>query len=149
MNVWVKRTRKRVKCFYCQKYIEIEEYQVSCQYYMKLKHSDKTWTKVMHFHAQNPNCWLDRAIAELESRPYVEMRGRRPDALSDSDRLVRQKILRRRASVIQRIDLEMGERESGPRRPGRPNKLAHLVDLLEMLKAEIEPFGGVPKSWKL
>ena len=104
MNVWIKKTRKRVLCKYCNQYIEVGEYQVICQYFMKLKHSDTTWTKVMHFH---PNCWVERAIVELETRPYSENRGRRPDVLSDETKLARQKILRRRASVMQRINNEV------------------------------------------
>ena len=108
---------------------------------MKLKHSDKTWTKVMHFHAKNPHCWIDRGVMEVGARPHAENRGRKPDALSDVDKLRRQQILRRRASVMQRIGSEMmGE--------GRPEKLVHLTQMLEKLITEILPYGGVPKSWK-
>lgn len=139
MNVWIRKTRRRVKCFYCHKMIETGEYQVVCQYFMKLKHSEKTWTKTMHFHAQTPNCWLERAIMELESRPVIETRGRKPDAMGDEMKERRRKILRRRASVVQRIGEATNSKKIG--------KLSHLFDLLEQLKIEIEPFGGVPKSW--
>lgn len=141
MNTWIKQTRKRVKCFYCNQHIEVGEYQVVCTYFMKLKHSEKTWTKSMHFHAKDPYCWVDRAIVELSSRPYTESRGRKPDALSDRVKEARQKILRRRASVIQRIGNEMGGQL-------RPDKLSHMVDLLDRLAGEIESYGGVPKSWQ-
>ena len=141
MNTWIKQTRKRVKCYYCEQYIEVGEYQVVCAYFMKLKHSEKTWTKAMHFHAKDPYCWVDRAIVELGTRPYAESRGRKPDALSDSVKVKRQKILRRRASVMQRIGNEMGGLM-------RPDKLSHMVDLLEQLAGEIEPLGGVPASWR-
>lgn len=140
MNVWVRLTRRRVKCFYCSKMIETDEYQVVCRYY--LKRGSRTWTKDMHFHAKKPNCWLDRAIAELESRPAkLETRGRKADVISDEHRILRQKILRRRASVMQRINCEMETLM-------RPGKLMHLTELLEGLVTEIEPYGGVPKSWK-
>ena len=141
MNVWIKKTRKRVLCKHCEQFIEVGEFQVVCQYFIKLRQSDKTWAKLMHFHARDPYCWVNRAVIELESRPYSEHRGRKPDALADGDKLARQKILRRRASVMQRINNEM----EGTMRPG---KLIHLVDLLERLVVEIEPYGGVPKSWK-
>ncbi len=140
MNTWIKQTRKRVKCHYCNQYIEVGEYQVVCKYFMKLKHSDTTWTKAMHFHAKEPYCWVDRAVVELSSRPVVENRGRKADALSDTVKLERQKILRRRASVIQRINNEMDAQR-------RPGKLMRMTDLLEKLVVEIEPYGGVPKSW--
>lgn len=140
MNVWIKKTRKRVQCRYCEKHIEVGQYQVVCQYFMKLKHSGKTWTKKMFFHAREPNCWLDRAIAELETRLVVETRGRRRNQISDADRDVRERILRRRASVMQRLNSEM-------RGEVRSDKLVHLVDMLEGLKVEIKPHGGVPKGW--
>jgi len=140
MNVWIKKTRKRVPCRYCNKMIEVGEYQVVCQWYMKLK-GGGTWVKRMSFHAKEPNCWLDRAIAELETRVVVETRGRKRNAISDEDREVREKILRRRASVMQRINAEMNGKL-------RASKLEHLVDLLEVLKVEIKPHGGVPKTWQ-
>ena len=141
MNVWVKVTRKRVKCRYCGQFIEVGEFQVVCQYFMKLKQSDKTWVKVMHFHAKDPYCWVERAVTEVGMRPHTETRGRKADALSDSVKEARQKILRRRASVMQRINNEMEVKR-------RPSKLTHLADLLEKLAVEIESYGGVPKSWQ-
>jgi len=141
MNVWIKETRKRVKCRYCGQLIEVGEYQVVCQYFMKLMHSDKTWTKVMHFHAKDPYCWIEQAIVKIGLIPHTETRGRKPDIISDENKVRRQKILRRRASVIQRINNEMEERM-------RPDKLSHMTDLLEKMMVEIESFGGVPESWK-
>ena len=134
-------TRKQSKCFYCERMIEAGDYQVVCSYFMKLRHSEKIWTKTMHFHAKNPNCWLDRAIRELELRPYVERRGRKPDALSDEDRTARLRILRRRSSAMSRLRAEMeGE--------VRLYKILHLTEMMEKLKVEIEKVGGVPLKWE-
>jgi len=138
VSTWVRKTRKRATCFYCGKEVETGTYQIVFQYFMKLK-SGRTWTKRMIFHAE-PNCWLERAIAELESRPVVETRGRKTLSLSDPVKEARNKILRRRASVIQRLDREIEERM-------RPAKILHLTEMLESLKVEIEPHGGVPESW--
>jgi len=136
VNVWVRLTRKKSPCFYCNKEIETGTYQVVCQYFMPVR-GGKVWTKRMLFH---PNCWLERAIAELESKPRLETRGRKANALSDPNKEMRNKILRRRASVVQRLDKEMyGEM--------RPAKLSHLTQLIEGLKVEIVSFGGVPESW--
>ena len=140
MNVWIKKTRKRVLCRYCGKFVETGQYQVVCVYFMRLKNG-KNWKKTMHFHAKDPNCWVDRAIGELALKPVIETRGRKPNALSDEVKERRVKILRRRASVVQRIGSEINGK-------GRPDKLMHLVELLNKLAVEIEPYGGVPKSWK-
>lgn len=141
MNVWIKITRKRVLCHYCNQFIETSEFQVVCVYFMKLRNSSKTWTKSMHFHAKDPSCWVDRAIVQLEMKPYSENRGRKANPISDDVKVQRQKILRRRASVIQRINHEMDDGK-------RPAKIEHLTGLLEQLAVEIEPLGGVPESWR-
>ena len=105
---------------------------------MKLK-SGRVWTKQMIFHTV-PNCWMDRAIAELDSRPVLETRGRTPINLPDVIKEQRNKVLRRRASVMQRLEKEMyGDM--------RPVKLLHLTQMLENLQDEITPLGGVPESW--
>ena len=138
MNVWVKLTRKKATCYYCGRDIETGTFQIVCQYYMPVR-GGKIWTKRMLFHTV-PNCWLNRAIAELESRSVLETRGRKANNLNDSAKEARNKILRRRASIVQRIDKEMlGEI--------RPMKLRHLIGLIEKLKIEIEPYGGVPETW--
>lgn len=102
--------------------------------------SGRNWSKRMMFHAEEPSCWLDRAKAEISSRPFVETRGRKLMTISDDDRVVRGKLLRRRASVMQRLSAEMDGSV-------RPLKVAHMAELLESLKGEIESYGGVPKGW--
>ena len=139
MNVWVRRTKKKSSCFYCNKEMETGSWQIVCSYFMKVR-GGKTWTKKMLFHAFPINCWLDRAIAEIESRPTIETKGRKSNALSDPVKEARNKILRRRASVVQRIEKEMYGKM-------RPVKLLHMAELVEKLKEEIEQFGGVPESW--
>ena len=139
MKVWVRKTRKRSNCFYCGKEIETGTYQIICKYYMPTR-SGKVWWKQMTFHTTPNNCWLDRAIAEIEAHPKPETRGRVASALSDPVKEQRNKILRRRASVLQRLEKEMCGRM-------RPVKLLHMTEMLEKLKVEIEPYGGVPESW--
>jgi hypothetical protein len=138
MNVWVRMTKRTSKCFWCGKDIEVGEYQIICTYFMKVR-SGKTWTKRMIFHA-SPNCWVERAIAEIESKPQIENRGRKPLQLNDELKDARNKVLRRRASVMQRLEKEM----YGSMRPAT---LLHLTEQLEKLKVEVEPLGGVPKGW--
>ena len=141
MNVWIKLSRRRVRCKHCNKWIETGEYQVVCQYFIKQR-SGKTWTKRLQFHAKQPYCWVDRAVTELEMRPHIETRGRKRDTISDANRTQRQKILCRRAAIMQRINTEFASNSP------RPNKLVHMLEALEKLKVEIEPFGGVPKTWE-
>ena len=140
MNVWIRRTTKRVECRYCGQFIETGEYQVVCMYFMPLKNSSRVWKKRMHFHAKEPYCWVERAITELALRPRVENRGGVALDISDEVREKRNKVLRRRASVMQRIGAEFEGRQRMP-------VITHLTEMLENMKLEIESLGGIPKSW--
>jgi len=108
---------------------------------MKLKNSDRKWKKMMHFHAKDPYCWIDKAVIEVGQRHYTERRGRKASPMPDATKEMRLKIMRRRASVMQRIGIEMETRR-------RPEKLSHLLELLEKQVKEIELYGDVPESWK-
>lgn len=136
MNVWIRKARKRSDCYYCKKPVETGEYQVVCQWFMKVK--SRFWEKKMLFH---PQCWIDRAVAELETKFIVETRGKERMQLSDDDRVKRVKILARRASMMQRLSVKMGVK------PVDFSKVDRLLDKMEGLKGEIELVGGVPKSW--
>lgn len=139
MNTWVRKTKRESTCSYCGRPIEVGTWQIICTYFMPLK-SGKTWTMRMVFHAEPVNCWLERAKAEIESRPTIENRGRKALELSDDKREMRGKLLRRRTSVMQRLDVEMQERK-------RSDKLIHLTEELEKIKEQIMEYGGAPKGW--
>lgn len=139
MNVWVRIAKKPAPCFWCGKTIESGEFEVVCQYYMQMRNG-RSWSKKMLFHAE-PDCWMERAKAEIRSRPQIELRGRKALALSDEKKEERNRILRQRGSVMQRLNDEMFGRM-------RPARLRVLTDKLEELKEQIEEFGGVPESWK-
>lgn len=139
LSVWLRKTRKQGTCVYCDKPILNGEYQVVCQHYMKLR-SGKTWWKRRSFH---PQCWIDQGIAEIESRPVIETRGRKKLSMSDGDRTARMAIMRRRGAAIQRIRLEVKK----PKGEQSIDRLIHLGGMLNSLKAEILPYGGEPKSW--
>jgi len=95
----------------------------------------------MHFHAKDPHCWIDRAVIEVGQRHYTERRGRKAGIMSDVIKEGRLKIMRRRASVMQRIEIEMTTRK-------RMEKILHMTGLLDKLVVEIEEYGGAPESWK-
>ena len=142
MNVWITLTRKRSKCFYCGRMIETGDYQVVCQYYMKQLNSERTWVRKMRFHAKEPYCWIDRGLVELSTRPAIaEHRGRHQLSMSDEVRAKRLKIQRRRASVKQRLEIELSKLLPDA------DKVVHLVEVLNKYVEEIEGLGGVPEGW--
>ena len=106
---------------------------------MKLR-SGRTWWKRRSFH---PQCWIDQGIAEIEKRVVVETRGRKRIEMTDGNRKARTAILMRRASITQRIRREIEKPEDGR----SVDRIIHLGGLLNRLKEEIKPLGGVPESW--
>jgi hypothetical protein len=87
----------------------------------------------------HPDCWIEQGIEALSKTPVIENRGRQRMSLSDEDREKRLKILRRRASVLQRIKKEMEN--------NNVDKQIKLGCMLGKLREEIEPYGGIPESW--
>ncbi len=140
MNVWIRKARKKATCHYdgCkepEKAITNGTYYVVCSWYMNTR-SGKNWLKQMAFH---PRCWLERAIAELEKRVVLETRGRSRMAITDPDRAARLKLLRKRASISQRLKNATDK--------GNYSLAARLVEKLEHCKVEITPYGGIPEKW--
>ncbi len=143
LTVWVRKTRKTTKCYHCNRDVEVGTYQIVCQYYMKVANG-KTWWKRMVFHSGyggGKNCWLDRAVAEIELHPPIETRGRKRGVISDENRVIRVKLLRRHAAVMQRLRVEMESNSVVGVR------VAHLTESLERLGQEIEQYGGKPVGW--
>ncbi len=138
MNVWIRRARKSATCTYelCpDKTISNNQYFVVCQWYMNTP-GGKKWRKQKFFHTQ---CWIDQAVAILESRTVTETRGRRRLSLADSNRAARMKILRKRAALVQRAKEALKNE--------RYDIVQRLGDKMEKCKVEIEQYGGVPKKW--
>jgi len=91
------------------------------------------WTLNFYWH---PNCWVEQGIAEMEKRPVIESRGRKSLPITNEQQEKRLGVLKRRGSVIQRLKRETD-----------PVKTLHLGEMLEDLKEEIKPLGGVPIGW--
>ena len=144
MYVWMRKCRRQASCRHCPKPILNGEYMVICRYYKRTRREDggnnQNWSFTIHFH---PQCWIDQAIAALEEKPIVETRGKKKLSMTDDMREARFAVLRRRGSVLQRIrrEIEKSAEEQNT------DRIIHLGGLLNQLKEEIEPLGGVPESW--
>ena len=140
MDVWVSKVKRKATCFYCQKPIELEhKFLIVCNFWFKTK-GGKNWRHRIYFHATPQNCWLERAMAELDSRPTVETRGRKALVLSDDKKAERYRILRQHASTVSRLRREMENSM-------RPALMLKLAEKLDALRERIKDYGGVPDSW--
>lgn len=138
VNVWIRRVRKKATCTHegCSKpTIANGEYCVVTQWYMKTR-GGKNWQKQRSFH---PQCWIDRAVAEIERRVVTETRGRQRMAITDVHREARLKILRKRAAIVQRIRQALAVTNYA--------LVCKLGDKLDMCKEEIGQHGGAPAKW--
>ncbi len=131
MNVWITICRKQSKCNWCPKPIEKTSFKVVTSYYRG------KWLIKKNYHTQ---CWIDQGVNALSRRPIIENRGTQRMDITDTSRTSRVKILRRRASVIQRIKRAVVKEDN-------TKEMIHLGSLLHKLKDEIEPYGGIPESW--
>ena len=90
-----------------------------------------------------PQCWIYQGLLSLEKRPYEPRgnRGRRSLALSAEDKVIRNKLLRRRSSFFFRLRAAAEE--------GDTDKLIKIIGRMERLAVEIEEYGGAPGSWNI
>jgi len=128
MDIWITLCRKTAKCKYCPQHILKGNPMVKGRLWRSGK-----WTLNFYWH---PNCWVEQGIAEMEKRPIIESRGRKSLPITVEQRELRICLLKRRGSVIQRLKRETD-----------PVKMLHLGEMLEDLKEEIKPLGGVPVGW--
>lgn len=129
------KCRKKGKCYHCPNPITNGNYMVVCKVW---KSKDGVLAKFpfkMRFHV---DCWVARGKAAIDNKPRAETRGRRKLDMSDATRLTRLKIMRRRASVVQRIRACQ---------PEQVDRIIHLGSLLHNYREEIEKCGGAPELW--
>ena len=131
--------RKRAKCLYCPKYIEKKQFMVVGKLWRDREGGTRKWSIKLYWH---PQCWIKQAEEALKKQPVVETRGRKKLELSVEANVSRVKILMRRAAILQRIKVEVAKNNTSS-----VDKLIHLGEMLNKLKEEIMPLGGIPKSW--
>jgi len=131
MNVWITICRKQSRCNWCPEPIEKTAYKVVTSYYRG------RWLVKKNYHTE---CWVNQGIEAVSKRGIIESRGMQRMEITDESRIMRVSILRRRASVIQRIKRATTKNDN-------VKEMIHLGSLLHKLKEEIEPHGGIPDSW--
>jgi len=143
MDIWIKRASRAATCVYCKEEIKKQDFMVIGKLWRKLK-SGKTWLIMLRWHTQ---CYIVQGVAAIKDKeirePKIEKRGRKKSILPDDIRIKRLKIMRRRASVLQRIKAEVKK----PKKKQKFEVLVHLGSLLDKCKDEIKDTGGIPTTW--
>ena len=125
-------THKVTECKFCEKDIETATPVVSVFF----KHKDKSWNARYGYH---PACWIQNGLDYLKANPYITV----PEKieLSDNDKIIRDKLIRKHASLKQRlVKLDKSS-------PKYYILVAKIEAQIAQLIVDILPLGGVPKKW--
>ena len=129
--------RRKAKCAFCSEYI-------LPGYPMLMK---KIWSKgkkrvyIFYYHI---TCMIKESLQYLETHPYEAEIGRKKLDLTPDERRQRDLLLRRRASIRQRI---RRWEESGDKRSAEKIKQLEANELA--IAVEMAKVGGVPESWHI
>ena len=136
MDIWVSWAKRKATCHYCSKPILARTPIIKGKMWKKMATATK-WSIMFYWH---PECWLNQAYAYLEQHPFIPKRGRAKLVLDKDAKTKRLKLLRERARLIYRLkDIMLYGNNSDI----EERILSRLLELV----VEIEPLGGVPKSW--
>lgn len=149
----MKRCVKQAKCAYCSQPILSGDYMICGKLWLTRSEESvttkaKKWLIRKYWHRVNSDghhCWEEQAKFHVDQLPAPIIKsGRKRIVLSDEDKVVRNKILNRRSTVIQRIRSEWEK----PLEIIDYDELSHLGAMLDKCKKEIVSVGGVPRSWE-
>ncbi len=153
MDIWVKRAYRPTKCDYCQQYVATGDYLVCGKLWLTKSEASATltarkWLLRKYWHLHSPDgihCWEEQAkyYIDRKPKPIKSPAGRKKLELTNEDKRARGKILNRRSTITQRIRAEWEK----PLELIDYDEIVHLGTMLKKCKEEIEPLGGVPKSW--
>ena len=137
-QVWVAWCKKKSICKTCNELILSGLPMV----YVRIRDTNRPYPYTMRKHL---HCWLADAIDWLEKNPYTRVNspGRKRLQLSDEDRKIRLKLLRRRALLVFR------QRVLAYNNPKlAADKIGKMQEKVDIIVKDICKVGGVPKSWK-
>lgn len=145
MDIWAKRVGRIAHCRCgCGQTMAAGEIAIVGST-RKQSHKDgKMWIRKLYW---IPDHWLAQAVQSVDRTPHIESRGRKRLLMSPEDKVARQKIIMKKASVVQRIR-KLRENGDGELSENNLGKLMHYGELINQYKVELEVLGGVPKSWE-
>lgn len=116
---------------------------VNVFFWNKGSEDKRKWNVKIYYH---PQCWIDQGLDYLKMNPYVPRTRwsgttRSKNPLTEEERKLRYKLLRRKASIDQRL------RNLKADYPDRVLVEAKLNMDIANLMLEIAKVGGIPRKW--
>ncbi len=137
-NVTMTWCVNRAKCEWCPEHIEAGTPLVTVFYWNRGGPDHKGYNVKKYYH---PQCWIAQGLDYLERNPYVRHITKKKLVLTPKQSELRYKILKRKASIDQRLRNLDGD---------YPDHLlieARLKLQITDLMLEIAVVGGIPKKW--
>ena len=142
-NVYMTWCSHKAKCRWCEKPITAGTEMVNVFFWNKGSDDKRKWNVRHYYH---PQCWIDQGLDYLKMNPYVPRTRwsgttRSKNPLTEEQRKLRYKLLRRKASIDQRL------RNMKSDYPERVLVEARLNMDIANLMLEITKVGGIPRKW--
>ena len=128
----------KAECRWCEQIIEAGTPIVQVHHWNKGDPDKRSWNIKRYFH---PQCWVEQGLDYLKINPYVPYIRKPKSTLTDKQRELRYKLLRRKASIDQR------RRNLKSDYPDRLLEEARLNEQVSKIMVEIVKVGGIPKKW--
>ena len=136
-NVTMTHCQRRAKCEWCPEYVEAGTPLVTVFFWNKGSEDHKGFNVKRYYH---PDCWVAQGLDYLAMNPYVPYIRKVKMELEPEQAKLRYVLLRRKASIDQRI---RGLSDT----PNRLLIVARLNQKITDIMLEIAPIGGIPKRW--
>lgn len=134
LDVWVTHAKRDANCGFCPEKVVMGSPELVTR--SRRRMGGRTFTRVKMYH---PECWMAQGMQYLDTHPYVPKLGRPRLNLSLEDRAARKKLLMQHGQYLYRYRKYMEE--------GRVVPAVEQYLKAVQLREEIEPLGGVPRSW--
>lgn len=141
-NVFMYWCQHKARCRWCEENILTGTPVVQVYYWNKGDPAKRSFNVKRYYH---PQCWIDQGLDHLKMNPYVpyqrKTKSKELARLTARQRELRYKLLRRKASIDQRI------RNLSSDYPNRALEEAHLNEQVSRIMVQIVKVGGIPKKW--
>ncbi len=137
-NVTMKWCINHATCQHCNTYVEAGTPLVTVFFWNRGGPDHKGYNVKKYYH---PQCWIEQGLDYLKANPYIRHTPKKKLNLTSEESELRYKLLKRKASIDQRLrglDMEY------------PDNLlveARLRQNIIELMLQIAVVGGIPKKW--
>lgn len=137
-NVTMRWCVNHATCAHCNTYVDSGTPLVTVFFWNRGGPDHKGYNVKKYYH---PQCWIEQGLDYLEKNPYIRPPHKKKLVLEPEQAELRYKLLRRKASIDQRL------RNMDVSYPDHLLIEARLKQQVVDIMMEIAVVGGIPKKW--